>query len=303
MSFHIGIDLGGTKIFGAAVSHDGATLFTQRRATPRHNYQSTILTISDIVSAIEAELNSSAPVGICIPGSICPKTGLIQNANSTWLNDQPFNVDLEDALDRQLRFENDANCFALSESVDGSGKDANSVFGVIMGTGVGGGLVIDNKILNGPRSIGGEWGHCSLPFPKLEEQRTAALCWCGQKGCIESWISGPALIRHHNSEFNASYNSVEELINGATSDDADAQTSLEKHASRTARALSMVVNIADPETIILGGGLSELDHLYDALPKLMAPTIFSSDPHIDIRRPQFGPTSGVRGAARLWEFY
>ncbi len=302
MTYHIGIDLGGTKIFGAAVSPDGDTLFTQRQATPRHNYQSTISTICDIVSKIEDQLKNIAPVGICIPGSICPTTGLIQNANSTWLNDKKFHEDLEYSLDRPLKLANDANCFALSESVDGSGENVNSIFGVILGTGVGGGLVIDRQIVNGPRSIGGEWGHCSLPFPEDEEQKNAALCWCGQRGCIESWISGPALIGHHNSEYNTDYKTVEELIASANVGDNRSQMSLDKHASRTARALSMVVNIVDPDVIILGGGLSEMDHLYKVLPQLMADTIFSADPHIDIRRPKFGPTSGVRGAARLWEF-
>ncbi len=302
MTFHIGIDLGGTKIFGAALSADGSTLFTHRLPTPRHDYLATISTIRDVVLKIETKMGASAPVGICIPGSISPLTGLIQNANSTWLNDQKFHSDLETALNRPLRLENDANCFALSESVDGAGSEASSVFGVILGTGVGGGFVIDKKIVNGPRSIGGEWGHCSLPFPTNEEMSEAAQCWCGQKGCIESWISGPALLHHHKTKFGEPYERVEDLLNAAKEGDANAQYSLKQHASRTARALSMVVNIVDPEVVILGGGLSEMGHLYDELPVLMAPTLFSSDKRIDIRRPQYGPTSGVRGAARLWSF-
>ena len=302
MTFHIGIDLGGTKIFGAALAVDGSTIFTHRLPTPRDDYGATISTIHEIVSKIETELRSSAPVGICIPGSISPLTGLIQNANSNWLNDKKFQEDLEQALNRPLRLANDANCFAISESVDGAGSDASSVFGVILGTGVGGGLVIDKKIVNGPRSIGGEWGHCSLPFPTKEEMDQASVCWCGQRGCIESWISGPALLHHHNSLYQTNYHRVEDILRAAQNGDANADLSLRQHASRTARALSMVVNIVDPEVVVLGGGLSEMDHLYDELPKLMAPTIFSSDKRIDIRRPHYGPTSGVRGAARLWSF-
>ena len=302
MNFHIGIDLGGTKIFGAALTADGQTLLTKRKSTPRFNYNLTISTILEIVTSIEDELHSSAPVGVCIPGSICPATGLIQNANSTWLNDQKFQDDLETALKCPLRLENDANCFALSESVDGAGKGAKSVFGVIMGTGVGGGLVFDGQIVNGPRSIGGEWGHCSLPYPTYDEIETADQCWCGQKGCIESWISGPGLLKHHNKTHSSSLNSVEDLVQQAHSGDEAALTSLNLHSSRTARALSMIVNIFDPEVIVLGGGLSEMDHLYDELPTLMKPTIFSADKNVDIRRPLYGPTSGVRGAARLWSF-
>ena len=302
MSFHIGIDLGGTKIFGAALTSDGETLLTERRGTPRFDYELTISTILELVTSLEHQLHSTAPVGICIPGSINPCTGLIQNANSTWLNEQKFKEDLETALKRPLRLANDANCFALSESVDGAGKDSSSVFGVILGTGVGGGLVLDKQIVDGPRSIGGEWGHCSLPYPTAEEVELADQCWCGQKGCIESWISGPGLLKHHNQEHSCSLASVEELLELAQSGDQAALTSLKAHSSRTARALSMVVNLFDPEVIVLGGGLSQLDHLYEELPELMAPTIFSSTPHIEIRRPLYGPTSGVRGAARLWSF-
>ena len=302
MDFHIGIDIGGTKILGAALTADGNALLTIRRPTPRFNYDQTISTILEIVTLIEDELQACAPVGICIPGSVSPATVLIQNANSTCLHDKAFKEDLECALKRPLRLENDANYFDLSECVDGAGQGAKSVFGVIMGTGVGGGLIFEGQIVTGPRSIGGEWGHCSLPYPTYDEIETADQCWCGQKGCIESWISGPGLLKHHNKSHSTSLNSVEELVLLAQANNDAALASLKLHTSRTARALSMVVNIIDPEVIVLGGGLSEMDHLYDELPHLMKPTIFSHDKRVDIRRPLYGPTSGVRGAARLWDF-
>lgn len=314
MTISIGIDLGGTKILGSALTSDGETLLSIRRNTPRFDYKETIVTISEIVYSIELQLNtgsdissssiraSNFSVGICIPGSVCPSTGLIQNANSTWLNDKRFYDDLCSALKRDIRLENDANCFALSESADGAAKDACSVFGVILGTGVGGGLILDGKIINGPRSSGGEWGHCSLPFPNAIETANAQMCWCGQQGCIESWISGPALLHHHNLNFSSDCKSAQDVVALAKTGNKNALVSLEDHAHRTARALSMVVNIFDPEVIVLGGGLSELDHLYDQLPDLMKPYIFSSEPFIDIRPPKHGATSGVRGAARLWPF-
>lgn len=314
MTINIGIDLGGTKILGSALTSDGETLLSIRKDTPRFDYKATIATICEIVCSIEQQLNTGSnvspssiqpptySVGICIPGSVCPSTGLIQNANSTWLNDKCFYEDLCSALKRDVRLENDANCFALSESADGAAKDACSVFGVILGTGVGGGLILDDKIINGPRSSGGEWGHCSLPFPDGIETANAQKCWCGQKGCIESWISGPALLLHHNLVNPGDCKSAQDVVALANVGNESALDSLEAHAHRTARALSMVVNIFDPEVIVLGGGLSELDHFYDQLPDLMKPYIFTSEPFIDIRPPQHGATSGVRGAARLWGF-
>ncbi len=304
MSFHIGVDLGGTKTRVEAISAHGESLFQIETPTPRHDYALSVQTIVQLVERVESELHAApAPVGIGMPGSIVPATGLVQNANSTWLNGKNFQHDVSAALHRHVRLANDANCFALSEAVDGAAAGAKSVFGVIMGTGVGGGLVLDGQIVNGPRSIGGEWGHCSLPFPDRDDFETAHICWCGQRGCIESWLSGPGLLSHYNESNGARLQRVEELVDLADGGDETAQRHIERHALRTAKALAMVVNIVDPEVIVLGGGLSQLGHLYEALPALMPPFIFSDAPQpVDIRPPKFGATSGVRGAARLWPF-
>lgn len=302
MKINIGVDVGGTKLLAAALSEAGEILHSVTSPTPRYDYCLTIQEIVTLVERIELALQITAPVGIGMPGSIAPKSGLVQNANSTWLNGQDLISDLNIALSRDIRWSNDANCFALSEGTDGAAYGSNSVFGVIMGTGVGGGLVINGSLINGPRSIGGEWGHCSLPFADKYEFQNAALCWCGQRGCIESWISGPALLHHHNLTAKEPARTTEQVVALASNGDLVAKDSLDAHSRRTAKALAMVVNIFDPDVIVLGGGLSELDHLYDELPPLMGPYIFGDDRLVDIRRPLFGATSGVRGAARLWEF-
>jgi len=303
MSVNIGVDLGGTKILVEALSRDGQTLAKEQTKTPRHDYHATLKAIVQLIFKIERQLQIKAPVGIGMPGSLMPKSKLVQNANSTWLNGKNIKADMNQLLDRDVRFANDANCFALSEASDGAGAGAKSLFGVIMGTGVGGGLIVDGKIINGPYAIGGEWGHCSLPFPSAQEVETAIPCWCGQKGCIESWISGPALTKQFNLFTNQQTEKVQEIIALAKKGNSQAQTVLDQHTNRTARALAMVVNIFDPEIIILGGGLSQLEHLYEQLPPLMSNFIFSKEPKkVDIHRPKHGATSGVRGAARLWPF-
>ena len=303
MNVNIGVDLGGTKILAQALSCDGHTHAKEQTDTPRHDYDATLKAIAQLIFKIEHNLKIKAPVGLGMPGSLIPSSGLVQNANSTWLNGQNIKADMSQLLEREVRFANDANCFALSEASDGAGAGAKSLFGVIMGTGVGGGLVIEGKIQDGPYAIGGEWGHCSLPFPTKQEIETAPLCWCGQKGCIESWISGPALTKQFNLLTNQQTEKVQEIIALAKKGDNQAEQVLNQHTNRTARALAMVVNIFDPEMIILGGGLSQLDHLYEQLPQLMSKFIFSQEPRkVEIRRPKYGATSGVRGAARLWPF-
>ncbi len=303
MKVHIGVDLGGTKILAEALSEHGDCLASYRIPTPRHDYTALLNSICQLVSQLEDELQLNAPVGIGMPGSILSSTGLVQNANSTWLNGKPFGTDISKILNREVRLANDANCFALSEASDGAAHEARSMFGVIMGTGVGGGLVVNGHLINGPRSIGGEWGHCSLPFATANEAELADPCWCGQKGCIESWISGPALVAHYNKGASHQVKSVEELVELSLLGDKAARRAFELHTDKTARALAMVVNIFDPEMIVLGGGLSDLDHFYEQLPSLMQPFLFSDESNlIDIRRPKFGATSGVRGAARLWPF-
>ena len=302
----IGVDLGGTKLLVEALDADGRVAASRRVATPRHDYDATLAAVARLVGDVEGELGGRFSVGIGIPGSVCPATGLVQNANSVWLNGKAFHKDMSSLLGRDVRVANDANCFALSEAVDGAGRDAASVFGVIMGTGVGGGLVMGGRLVDGPRAIGGEWGHCALPFPTVEEVAGAPLCWCGRRGCLESWISGPALVKEFNETTGGHFERVEEIVTLAADGDSlasktgAASKTLATHADRAARGLAMVVNVFDPEVIVLGGGLSGLEHLYEQLPGLMRPHIFSSSPTVDIRRPKFGATSGVRGAARLW---
>ncbi len=295
----IGVDLGGTKLLTAALSETGDIAEFIRSSTPRGDYRATIRQIREQVLALEAKLGTVCSVGVGIPGSIAPATQLVQNANSTWLNGQPFASDIAEALARPVRIENDANCFALSEAVDGAGARARSVFGVIMGTGVGGGLINEGRILNGPRSTGGEFGHCPLPYPTLDEIETPP-CWCGKTGCIETWISGPALSAHYNKAGSPKVETVEEIVELADDGNEEAKNALVVHGERTARALSLVATIFDPEVIVLGGGLSNLRHLYTETPTLIKPYLFSDERSVDIRPPKYGAESGVRGAARLW---
>lgn len=294
-----GVDLGGTKIAAAIVAGSGSLIAERRIKTPRNDYEGTICAIRDLVDEIASthSLSPSHPVGIGTPGSINPKTTLLQNANSTWLNDRPLLADLQDALQRPVRIANDANCFALSEALNGAGQGLKSLFGVIIGTGCGGGLVIDGKIVDGSRGIAGEWGHTPLPWAKPDESPGPS-CWCGQNGCMETWVSGPALeadyYRHSGQHRSA------EDIACLSNNDRHAQTAIDNHAKRLARGLAGIVNLFDPDAIILGGGLSAMDHLYEELPDLIAPFIFSHDKSVILKPPVFGDASGVRGAARLW---
>lgn len=296
----IGIDLGGTKIEGLLLSGNGREILRKRVATPRQDYQGTIRAICQLVFDLTAASPSPSPaqIGIAMPGSIPAATGLVQNANSTWLNGRPFSRDLEAALGRQVRIANDANCFALSEATDGAGAGAASVFGVILGTGCGGGVVINGTLVDGPRNIGGEWGHTPLPWA-LSSEHPGPECWCGRRGCLETWVAGPALERDFR-EVSGVALSAEQIAAQAAAGDNRAIDALERHASRLARGLAMVVNILDPEVIVLGGGLSKLGHLYVKLPDLVAPHVFSDLKQVDIRPPIWGDASGVRGAARLW---
>lgn len=300
----IGIDLGGTKIEGIVLTPDGRTLAKLRIATPRDDYAATIAAVAGLVDHLQSQSGAPAPlpVGLAMPGSIAPSTGLVQNANSTWLNDKPFGVDLAAALGLPVRLANDANCFALSEAEDGAAAGAHVVFGVILGTGCGGGIVVGGRIVDGPRSIGGEWGHNPLPWPSPAELAVPP-CWCGRTGCLETWISGTGLAADHFSATGQDL-SGEEIVALTTSSDARtraaAVATLDRHASRLARGLAHVVNLLDPDVVVLGGGLSGLAHLYETVPRLAAPYVFAADRGIDIRPPRFGDASGARGAARLW---
>jgi fructokinase len=294
----IGIDLGGTKISVIALDDDGSTLFETRVKTPRNDYGGTISAVRDLASLAESSTKQSGTVGIGIPGSISPRTGLVQNANSTWLNGKPFQDDLSKALKCNIRLANDANCFALSEATDGAAQNYNSVFGVILGTGCGGALVLDKKLINGPRNITGEWGHVPLPWMTAHEHPGPS-CWCGLKGCIETFVSGPAIGMDHKQQTGEDF-TAEQLHERALHGDQKALASQARHSSRLARGLAMITNIYDPEIIVLGGGLSQMPHLYQQLPDLIAPYLFSDDKTIRIVPPVHGDASGVRGAAWLW---
>ncbi len=294
----LGIDLGGSKIAGVALAADGRRIAEHRIAAPRHDYAATLNAIALMVQRLEDSAGGRGSVGIGMPGSLSPATGLVQNANSTWLNGQPFGRDLEARLGRPVRLANDANCFALSEATDGAGAGARSVFGVILGTGCGGGLVFDGALLDGPRGIGGEWGHNPLPWAGSDEH-PGPVCWCGRMGCMETWVSGPGLEADH-ARTSGEQLSAEAIAARAIAGDLAACATMARHASRLARGLAGVINVFDPEVIVLGGGLSQLAHLYEALPGLVAPHVFAARADVVVRPPRWGDASGVRGAAWLW---
>jgi fructokinase len=298
-SLRIGIDLGGTKIAAIALGPTDQIIAELRARAPRDDYRATIAAIRGLIADIERSAGGVGTIGLGMPGSMSPVTGLVQGANSTWLNGKPFGRDLEARLGRPVRLANDANCFALSEASDGAAAGARSVFGVIIGTGCGGGLVIDGRLLDGPNAIGGEWGHNPLPWPR-EDELAGPQCWCGRRGCMETWVSGPAISRDHESHTGETV-SAEDIASRGDAGDPAAQATLARHASRLARGIAHVVNIVDPEVIVLGGGLSKLATLYAELPALAAPHVFAARPRIDIRPPRWGDASGVRGAARLWQ--
>ncbi len=298
-ALRIGIDLGGTKIAGIALDANGKTLAHSRAGAPRNDYRGTIAAITALIAEMTEAAAENPRIGIGIPGSVSPVTGRVQNANSTWLNGKPLKQDLEQALRCPVRLANDANCFALSEAVDGAGEGARCVFGVIVGTGCGGGLVIDRAMVDGPRGIGGEWGHNPLPWPEPDEY-PGPKCWCGRKGCMETWVSGPGMAADHERSFGETLD-AEEIASRADQGCDKARQSLDRHASRLARGLAGIINVFDPDRIVLGGGLSNMTHLYGQLPGLIAPHIFSDNTDIEIRQPRHGAESGVRGAAWLWD--
>lgn len=298
-SVRIGIDLGGTKIEGVAMTADGAEVARHRMPAPQGEYAASVAAICDLVERLDQAAGQQGTVGIGMPGSLSPATGLVRNANSTWLNGRPLQRDIDARLGRAVRMANDANCFALSEAVDGAGMGATLVFGVILGTGCGGGIVRERRVLDGPLSIGGEWGHNPLPWADVDEH-PGPLCWCGRRGCMETWVSGPAIAADHERTTSTSL-SPEEIVVEAQGGDRAAQATLDRHASRLARGLAAIVNVLDPDVIVLGGGLSRLAHLYALLPELMAPHIFSDHVAVTIRPPRWGDAGGVRGAAWLWD--
>jgi len=296
----IGIDLGGTKIEIALLDKAGTVRFRRRIAAPQQDYAATVAAVSELVELADSQagVEVGASVGIGIPGTVSPATGLVKNANSTWLNGQPLDRDIESVLGRPVRIANDANCFALSEAIDGAAAGAHSVFGVILGTGVGGGLVIAGKVLTGANAIAGEWGHNPLPWPAPAEM-PGRECWCGMKGCIETWVSGPALARIHMESEGRSL-TASQIAENAAAGDTGAMESMTRYENRLARALAHMINVFDPEVIVLGGGLSNIERLYKNLPRLWTEWIFSDRVATRIVPPLHGDSSGVRGAAWLW---
>ena len=281
------------------MSPRAAELARHRVATPRNDYAATIAAIVDLKARLMHGITDAARIGIAVPGSISPLTGLMQNANSTWLNGRPFDRDLAVALATPVRLANDANCFALSEAIDGAAENARIVFGVILGTGCGGGLVVNGRLLDGPRGIGGEWGHNPLPWTTSDEYPGPA-CWCRREGCLETWVSGPGMAADHARITGETHTPVE-IAERARCGNGAARATLSRHADRLARGLAHVVNIIDPDVLVLGGGLSHLSHLYEQLPRLMGPHIFADRASVVIKTPRWGDASGSRGAARLWD--
>ncbi len=290
----IGVDFGGTKIEAAALDRAGAIVARLRVPNPG-DYGQALAAVADLVAQVEQAAGARADqVGVGMPGSISPRTGLIRNANSVWLNGEPFGADLEAALQRPVRLANDANCLALSEAADGAGAGARVVFAAILGTGCGGGVVVDGALVEGRNGVAGEWGHSPLPWAAADEHPGSA-CWCGRRGCLETWISGPAFERDHGAGLKAP-----EIIAQARAGDAAAQAAFARYVDRLGRALAVVVDLIDPDVIVLGGGMSNLAELYERLPAALAPHVFADGVDTPIRPAIHGDSSGVRGAAWLW---
>lgn len=294
----IGVDLGGTKIEIIALDDAGATLARRRVATPAGDYDATVRAIAGLVAGVETAIGLCATVGIATPGAISTRSGLMKNSNSTALNGRPLDRDIEAALARPIRMENDANCFALSEAVDGAASGATVVFGVIIGTGVGGGVVVERCVITGKNRIAGEWGHNPLPWPR-DDERPGAACYCGKSGCVESFLSGAGLARSYRAAAGVDA-SAEEIALAAAQGDAAARACLELYRDRLARSLAIVVDILDPDVVVLGGGLSNIGALYDEMPALVARYAFSDGLETRIVPAVHGDSSGVRGAAWLW---
>jgi fructokinase len=295
----LGIDLGGTKTEIIALGDDGRELLRRRVATPKESYDDVIRTMRDLVTGAERELNARGTVGVAIPGTISPISGLVKNANATRLIGHPLDKDLGTALEREVRVCNDANCFALSEATDGAAAGRDIVFGIIAGTGVGGGVVIGGRALTGAHAISGEWGHNPLPRPSIEEIEQAPQCYCGRTGCIEAWCSGPAFEARYKARTGKSLKAAE-IAAAAAGGDADAKAAVERFLDRFARAIATLVNILDPDAIVIGGGLSNIDLLYSELPRRVENYAFSPQGQTTILKNKHGDSSGVRGAAWLW---
>jgi fructokinase len=293
----LGIDLGGTKIEIVALGGDGRELLRRRVATPKEDYGGTLAAVAALVADAERDLGERGSVGIGTPGSISRATGLLRGSNSLCLNGKPIRQDLAALLQRPVAITNDANCFALSESTDGAAADAEVVFGVILGTGVGGGVVVRGRVLTGPNAIAGEWGHNPLPWPR-DDERPGALCFCGNRGCIETFLSGPGIERDHREATRQAL-SAQDIAARAASGDAGCEATMRRYEERLARALGHLVNILDPDVIVLGGGMSNVERLYASVPLLWKSWVFSDRMDTRLVRHRHGDSSGVRGAAWL----
>lgn len=294
----IGIDLGGTKIEALAMDERGEELARHRVDTPRDDYGGTIEAMLELVRLLESKTGRTGSVGAGIPGSISGKTGLVKNANSTWLNGRSLDKDLSAALGREVRIANDANCLAVSEATDGAAAGKHVVFGVILGTGCGGGIAIDGRVHAGPNGTAGEWGHNPLPWPTAEEN-PGPLCYCGKRGCLEMWVSGTGLARDYQ-ETTGGKKTAREIITAFEAGETDAVAVVDRLEDRLARGLATVINILDPDVFVLGGGLSLAKHLYESLPKRLPQYVFGKEADTPILQAKFGDSSGVRGAAWLW---
>ncbi len=293
-----GIDLGGTKIELAAIEDSGAIRWRRRVPTPQGDYGATLRAMARLVAEAEAELGVRASVGVATPGSVSPRTGRLRNSNSVCLNDRALGEDLAALLERPLRLANDANCLALSEATDGAGAGARTVFAAILGTGTGAGIVVDGALLPGANGIAGEWGHNPLPWPEPGETPGPA-CWCGLRGCVETFLSGPGWLARERGR-GLAFASPEALVAAAGQGDPAARAALGRYADRLARALAQVINLLDPEVIVLGGGLGRIEALYEAVPARWGRWIFSDRVGTRLLPPRHGDSSGVRGAAWLW---
>ncbi len=296
--WRLGVDLGGTKIEIAALDRDGTIRLRRRTPTPRDDYPSTVAAIAALVGAAEHELGGRGTVGVGIPGTLSALTGRVKNANSTWLNHRPLREDLQAALGREVRIQNDANCLAVSEAADGAGAGADVVFAAILGTGVGAGIAVHGRPLSGANGIAGEWGHVPLPAPR-DDERPGPRCWCGRTGCIETWLSGPALATDHLRASGEPLDAAALAARAAAGEPA-ALASLERWLGRLARGLAMVIDVLDPDVVVLGGGLSNIETVYASLPARLRPLVFSDDLRTRLVRSAHGDSSGVRGAAWLW---
>ena len=294
----LGIDLGGTKIELIALNtKNNKILYRKRVLTPQNNYQDTLNAIATLILEAESKLNLNCQVGIGIPGSISPKTGMVRNANSVWLNGMPLSRDLNKILKKNIVIENDANCFAISEAMDGAGKAYSKVFGVILGTGVGSGIVIDKKVINGANGISGEWGHNPLPWQEKNEIKTRN-CWCGKSNCIEKFISGPAIEKEFEDSFGKKM-PLKNIVKNCTKNNSNCNFILNILINRIARCFASIINVLDPDVIIIGGGLSNIEQIYIEVPKIWNQWIFSDKISTKVKKAIYGDSSGVRGAAWL----